>query len=48
MSPDEPEMPPQEQPNTSPEPELEPSGAPEEIPPFDPGGGGGDFGQPMA
>lgn len=48
MSPNEPELPPQEQPDFDPAPELEPGGTPDEMPPIDPGVGGGDFGQPVA
>ena len=48
MSPNEPELPPQEEPDVTPAPEIEPADSPQEIPPFDPGGGEGDFGQPMA
>ena len=48
MTPDEPELPPQEQPDTNPSPEIEPSDMPEEIPSIDPSPGEGDFGQPMA
>jgi hypothetical protein len=48
MSPNEPDFPPQEDPDTLPAPEIEPADTPEEIPPVDPGGGGDDFGQPTA
>jgi hypothetical protein len=48
MSPNEPDLPPQEQPDVTPAPELEPGGAPEEMPPLDPGVGGDDIGQPVA
>lgn len=46
MSPNEPDLPPQEDPDVAPSPEIEPSDMPEELPPLDPGEGG--FGQPMA
>ena len=48
MSPNEPEPRPEEQPAPDFQPEVEPAGSPDEIPPFDPGGGEGDFGQPMS
>ena len=48
MTPDEPELPPQEQPDTTPSPEIEPFGTPEEIPLVDPSPGEGDLGQPIA
>jgi len=48
MSPNEPEMPPSELPDTTPEPEIAPADTPQEIPAYDPGGGEGGFGQPMS
>lgn len=48
MSPNEPEPRPEEQPAPDSMPEVEPADSPQEIPAFDPGGGEGDFGQPMS
>ena len=48
MSPNEPEPRPDEQPAPDSMPEVEPADSPQEIPAFDPGGGEGDFGQPMS
>ena len=46
MSPNEPDLPAQEEPDIAPSPEIEPSETPQEMPPIDPGDG--NFGQPMA